>query len=51
MDDSSPWPLTFSNAPTVERDGVLYVRNDAGLELMRRIAEDDASLLSRLAQE
>jgi hypothetical protein len=44
-------PLTFENAPTNEVDGRLYVDRDAALELARRIATADASLLARLAQE
>lgn len=44
-------PLTFHNAPTYERDGRTYVEHDAALELARRIAEDDAELLQRLAEQ
>ena len=46
-----PAPLGFENAPTIERDGRRYVEQDAALELARRIAADDASLLAKLAQE
>jgi|GEM_PF-6063073 hypothetical protein len=46
---SSPWPLAFENAPTVSRGGREYVRSDVGLELARRIAIEDQSLLSALA--
>jgi hypothetical protein len=44
-------PLTFLNAPTVERDGVTYVDRDAARELVRRLAARDAELLARLARE
>lgn len=44
-------PLTFGNAPTVNRDGVIYVDDDAAVELARRIARRDAELLRRLAAE
>lgn len=43
-------PLTFANAPTTERDGRRYADRDAALELARRIANDDAELLERLAR-
>lgn len=44
-------PLGFDNAPTIERDGRRYVEQDAALELVRRLAADDATLLAKLAQE
>lgn len=44
-------PLTFRNAPTVTRGGRDYLAHDAALELARRIATDDAELLTRLAGE
>lgn len=49
--DGQREPLTFTNAPTEERDGKLYVEFGAGLELARRITREDASLLARLAEE
>lgn len=45
------YSLTFANAPTVQRDGRVYVERDAALELARRIAEQDAPLLARLGDE
>lgn len=49
--DDQREPLTFTNAPTEQQDGRLYVEFEAGLELARRIIRDDASLLARLAEE
>jgi hypothetical protein len=44
-------PLTFTNAPTYEADGVTYVDEDAAIELGERIAERYETLLARLANE
>lgn len=42
-------PLTFSNAPVVERDGRIYVAHEAAVELASQIAKEDATLLAELA--
>lgn len=39
-----------STVPTYEHDGKTYVEYEAGMELARRIAREDASLLARLAE-
>jgi hypothetical protein len=44
-------PLTFTNAPTYEVNGVRYIDRGAAKILAARVAEEHADLLERLAQE
>lgn len=44
-------PLTFANAPTYVEDGVEFVDEAAGMELMRGLIAKRAELLERLARQ
>ncbi len=44
-------PITFANAPTVERDGRSYLTEDAAEVLVAQLADEYATLLSKLAEE
>jgi hypothetical protein len=44
-------PVTFHDAPTVERDGRRYLTDEAARELGDRVAARYSTLLDRLAQE
>lgn len=44
-------PLTYANAPRFERGGRAYVDRSAMLELARRIAKEDKTLLDQLAEK
>ena len=44
-------PITFADAPTVERDGRRYLTNEAAVELGDQLAARYGSLLQKLSQE